>query len=55
MSESSQRTPLYEEHKKLGGKLVNFAGWELPVRYSGIIEEHFAVRKNAGLFDVSHM
>lgn len=51
----SKRTPLYEEHKKLGGKLVDFAGWELPVQYSGITDEHDTVRNTAGLFDVSHM
>ena len=50
-----QRTPLYEIHKALGGKIVPFAGWELPVQYSGVIAEHHAVRERAGLFDVSHM
>jgi len=50
-----KRTPLYEEHKKLGGRLVPFAGWEMPVQYKGIVEEHRAVRTAAGLFDVSHM
>lgn len=50
------RTPLYEEHVKLGGKIVEFAGFELPVQYgSGVIKEHLAVRTTAGLFDVSHM
>ena len=52
---SSKRTPIYESHKRLGGKLVGFAGWELPLQYSGIIAEHQAVRGKAGLFDVSHM
>ncbi|MBP7148453.1 MAG: glycine cleavage system aminomethyltransferase GcvT [Acidobacteria bacterium] len=50
-----KRTPLLEEHRKLGGKIVPFAGYEMPVRYSGDIEEHLAVRRAAGLFDVSHM
>ena len=48
-------TPLYEEHKELGARLVDFAGWEMPVQYSGIKAEHAAVRERAGLFDVSHM
>src|SRR5262252_9478269 len=50
-----KRTPLYEEHRKAGGRMVPFAGWEMPVQYSGVIEEHRAVRAAAGLFDVSHM
>ena len=51
-----RRTPLYETHKRLGAKLVPFAGWEMPVQYpSGILAEHHAVRNAAGLFDVSHM
>ncbi|NLH50262.1 MAG: glycine cleavage system aminomethyltransferase GcvT [Myxococcales bacterium] len=54
-AEALKRTSLYEEHKKLGGKLVPFAGHEMPVRYVSTIEEHNAVRKAAGLFDVSHM
>ncbi len=49
------RTPLYETHLKYGGRIVEFAGWELPVQYEGIIAEHRAVRQAAGLFDVSHM
>lgn len=49
------RTPLNEVEKELGGKMVDFGGWELPVQYSGILEEHEAVRTRAGLFDVSHM
>src|SRR4029450_6382348 len=49
------RTPLYEKHLELGGKLVDFAGWEMPVQYEGIREEHSAVRTHAGMFDVSHM
>ena len=50
-----QRTPLYAAHQKLGGKLIEFGGWEMPVQYSSIIDEHLAVRKAAGLFDISHM
>jgi glycine cleavage system T protein (aminomethyltransferase) len=50
-----RRTPLYERHVELGAKLVDFAGWEMPVSYEGIREEHSAVRTHAGMFDVSHM
>ncbi len=50
-----KRTPMYDEHLKLGGRMVDFAGWELPVQYTSITKEHLAVRKSAGLFDVSHM
>ena len=53
--ETLLRTPLHECHREAGGKLVPFAGWEMPVQYSGVIEEHRAVRERAGLFDVSHM
>jgi aminomethyltransferase len=49
------RTPLYEKHLELGAKLVDFAGWEMPVQYEGVREEHSAVRTHAGMFDVSHM
>lgn len=52
---SLKRTPLYEQHRQLGARLVEFGGWEMPVQYSGILEEHRAVRTRAGLFDVSHM
>jgi aminomethyltransferase len=52
---SLKYTPLNEEHIKLGAKMVPFAGYSMPVQYSGIIEEHHAVRSQAGLFDVSHM
>lgn len=54
-SESLKRTPLYECHQEAGARLVDFAGWEMPVQYAGVIEEHRAVRTAAGLFDVSHM
>ncbi len=50
-----RRTPLYERHAALGARLVPFAGWEMPVQYAGISEEHRAVRSRAGVFDVSHM
>jgi aminomethyltransferase len=50
-----RRTPLYDRHKAAGAKLVPFAGWEMPVQYAGIKEEHVAVRREAGVFDVSHM
>ncbi len=49
------RTPLYDLHVMLGAKMVPFGGWEMPLQYSSIIEEHLAVRKAAGIFDVSHM
>ena len=52
---SLRRTPLYERHAAAGAKLVPFAGWEMPVQYAGIQEEHQAVRRDAGIFDVSHM
>jgi aminomethyltransferase len=56
MQESQlRRTPLYDCHKKLGGKFVEFGGWEMPVRYSSLTDEHNAVRNNVGIFDVSHM
>jgi len=51
----SKRTSLYETHKNHGGKIIDFAGWSLPVEYDGILVEHEAVRNAAGLFDVSHM
>ncbi|MFS8541913.1 MAG: glycine cleavage system aminomethyltransferase GcvT, partial [Tissierellales bacterium] len=51
----AKKTPLYDEHVKLGGKIIDFAGWALPVQYEGLIKEHEAVRNNAGIFDVSHM
>lgn len=49
------RTPLFEKHVSLGAKMVPFAGFEMPVQYSGLTEEHFAVREKVGIFDVSHM
>jgi aminomethyltransferase len=50
-----RRTPLHERHVALGARLVPFAGWEMPVQYEGVIQEHRAVRTDAGVFDVSHM
>jgi len=50
-----KRTPLYKAHTGLGAKMVDFGGWEMPIQYSSIIEEHLAARQRAGLFDVSHM
>ncbi|MDF1542415.1 MAG: glycine cleavage system aminomethyltransferase GcvT [Anaerosomatales bacterium] len=55
MSEVLARTPLYEEHVALGGRMVPFAGYEMPVQYEGIKAEHEAVRSSAGVFDVCHM
>jgi glycine hydroxymethyltransferase len=54
-AEALKRTPLYDEHVGLGAKVVTFAGWEMPVWYSGVGQEHQAVRERAGLFDVGHM
>ncbi|RPI22109.1 MAG: hypothetical protein EHM70_24235, partial [Chloroflexota bacterium] len=50
-----RRTPVFETHRRLGAKIIPFAGWEMPVWYSSVIEEHLAVRQAAGLFDVAHM
>jgi aminomethyltransferase len=50
-----QRTALYDAHRALSARIVPFAGWELPIQYAGVVEEHRAVRERAGLFDVSHM
>jgi aminomethyltransferase len=51
----SQKTVLYEKHVEYGGKIVDFAGWQMPVNYGSQIDEHHQVRKDAGMFDVSHM
>jgi aminomethyltransferase len=53
--ETLRRTPLFERHAALGARLVPFAGWEMPVQYTSITDEHRAVRESAGVFDVSHM
>jgi glycine cleavage system T protein (aminomethyltransferase) len=50
-----KRTPLYEEHQKLGAKMVEFGGWEMPIQYAGLMSEHLAVRQNVGMFDTGHM
>ena len=50
-----KRTPLFAAHQKLGGKLIEFGGWEMPVQYTSIMDEHVAVRRAAGMFDISHM
>ena len=50
-----RKTPLYDEHMRLGAKIVPFAGWLMPVQYTSIVEEHRAVRNNLGIFDISHM
>src|SRR5438477_6198961 len=52
---AQKKTPLYDEHGKLGAKMGPFAGWLMPVQYGSIVEEHQAVRKNIGMFDISHM
>ena len=54
-TDAMRRTPLHERHLALGARMVPFAGWEMPVQYRGILEEHRAVRERVGLFDVSHM
>src|SRR3954447_24085196 len=53
--ESPLHTPLYDWHQAHGGRLVEFGGWSMPVQYTTIVEEHQAVRKGVGLFDISHM
>jgi len=50
-----KKTPLNQVHRDLGARMVDFGGWDMPVQYAGVIEEHLAVREKAGLFDVSHM
>lgn len=50
-----KKTPLHAEHVRLGGKLIGFGGWDMPVQYSGIMDEHHAVRLGLGVFDISHM
>jgi aminomethyltransferase len=54
-TETLLRTPLYAAHIEAGARLVPFAGWEMPIQYAGIREEHLAVRRDVGVFDVSHM
>src|SRR5271167_2051891 len=50
-----KRTPLFEDHRRLGARLVEFGGWEMPLQYTGILDEHLAVRAAAGMFDIAHM
>ena len=52
---ASKTTPLYEEHRRAGAKLIPFGGWLMPVQYTSITDEHQAVRNNVGVFDISHM
>jgi aminomethyltransferase len=54
-ADTLRRTPLFDRHEQAGARLVPFAGWEMPVQYEGIRQEHVAVRTEAGMFDVSHM
>lgn len=55
MAQGLKKTALHAAHRRAGAKMVEFAGWQMPVQYSGVIDEHLAVRSRAGLFDVSHM
>jgi aminomethyltransferase len=55
VSVSGRQTPLLDLHKRLGGRTVDFAGWEMPLQYEGVVAEHRAVRSRAGVFDVSHL
>jgi aminomethyltransferase len=55
MAQTLLKTPLHDRHVALGARMVPFAGWEMPVQYEGVIQEHRAVRTDAGVFDVSHM
>src|SRR3989442_7538519 len=55
MAQTVHKTPLHDRHVALGARLVPFAGWEMPVQYEGVIQEHRAVREDCGVFDVSHM
>ena len=55
MSATLKRTPLHEAHVMSGARMVDFGGWDMPVNYGSQIEEHHAVRRDAGMFDVSHM
>src|SRR5687767_12045425 len=50
-----KKTPLHPRHRSLGARMVEFGGWDMPVEYAGISDEHLAVRTRGGLFDVSHM
>lgn len=50
-----RKTPLFDLHVELGGKIVDFSGWQMPIRYGSVLDEHRAVREVCGVFDVSHM
>src|SRR6056300_162987 len=50
-----KNTPLYQQHLEMGAKIVDFGGWAMPIHYGSQLEEHHQVRKDAGMFDVSHM
>src|SRR3954465_2631038 len=50
-----KKTPLNSVHRRLGARMVDFSGWDMPVQYSGLVDEHHTVRKAVGVFDVSHM
>jgi aminomethyltransferase len=52
---AQKKTPLYDEHVRRGARMISFGEWLMPVQYTGIVEEHHAVRKNVGMFDISHM
>jgi len=54
-SSAEKKTPLYDEHVRLGARMVPFGGWLMPVQYSGIVNEHQSVRNAVGMFDISHM
>ena len=55
MTIAAKQTPLHAAHVAAGARMVDFAGWDMPVNYGSQIEEHHAVRRDAGMFDVSHM
>src|SRR2546423_11902572 len=55
MSTTLRRTPLHDAHVAAGARMVEFAGWEMPLQYEGVLGEHMAVRETCGIFDVSHM
>ena len=55
MSDDLKRTPLFDIQKQLGARMIGFGGWEMPVQYSSIVDEHLAVRSNVGILDLSHM
>ncbi|MBA1330738.1 glycine cleavage system protein T, partial [Candidatus Endoriftia persephone str. Guaymas] len=50
-----KQTPLYQSHQKMGARIVPFGGWDMPLHYGSQLDEHYQVRQDAGMFDVSHM